>query len=413
MLSPCATKSKTEKQTRIHDMEEVKKSEAAAAAQAVDSQAPATMVHTDYVTARHVPLPRNLKAIMKEAIDIAELSGELFFYRWETSSTSHKTGEVKKGFVIGHSVKLTNEAVRIFGNCVIHQKPVIQTPNAWIFTTAFIDLQTGFTRERQFRMDKQWPVHGRMDKFRKDDIRFQIGQSKSDRNVVLNSLPQIILERMLETAINSVRKQIEFKIKNVYGGDTQKLIDELLKAFTSYAIDQELIEKKIGLKRNKWDVNTLVMLTGDVKALKGGNETKETLYSLDETDDPHGGPKSEPDKPGLSTEQMSPGDVDKHQGYDPPNKPESAMDEPNTETIADLIERGKNVLVTVATEEMATIFATDLEAGDAFLRDCLKKKVLKDEILDNNNAGQLAQFIVLMRKQKPAGKEGEQVKAGF
>ena len=383
-----------------------------AAAPTVDGRAPITTVHTEYVTAQHVPRPRNIKAIMKEAIDIAEISGELFFYRWETSSTSHKTGEFKKSFVIGHSVKLTNEAVRIFGNCVIHQKPVLQTSSAWIFTTAFIDLQTGFTRERQFRMDKQWPVHGRMDRFRKDDIRFQIGQSKSDRNVVMNSLPQIILERMLETAINSVRKQIEFKIKDVYGGDVQLAIDELLKAFVPYAISQELIEKKLGLKRDKWDINTLVMLTGDVKALKGGNETKDTLYSLDETDDPHGGAKSETDKPGLSTEQMSPGNPDKHQGYEPPDKPEPAKANP-AETIKDLKELGVENLVKKATTEMATIFADDLDAGSAFMLSCIEKKVIKGEVLANNDVSQLARFILLMRQQKPTGKAGEQVGVGF
>jgi len=394
-------------------MEEVRKQpEATAAAPTVDRKAPVTTVQTEYVTAQHVPLPRDIKAIMKEAIDIAELSGELFFYRWETSSTDHKTGKVKKGFLIGHSVKLTNEAVRIFGNCVIHQKPVVQTPSAWIFTTAFIDLQTGFTRERQFRMDKQWPVHGRMDKFRKDDIRFQIGQSKSDRNVVMNSLPQIILERMLETAINSVREQIEFKIKSVYGGDIQKAIDELLKAFVPYAISQELIEKKLGLKRDKWDINTLVMLTGDVKALKGGNETKDTLYSLDETDDPHGGAKSETDKPGLSTEQMSPGDAAKHQGHEPPEKPETARGETG-DTLEVLLKLQKGELITRALGELATTFAdTPLEA-DKFLAQIVEQKRLNDADIgsDKNNKGQLANLIIDLQDRQ--AKSTGEVKAGF
>ena len=398
-------------------MEARKQPEGTAAAQAVDSQAPTTTVQTEYVTAKHVSLPRNIKAIMKEAIDIAELSGELFFYRWETSSTSHGTGETKKGFVIGHSVKLTNEAVRIFGNCVIHQKPVIQTPSAWIFTTAFIDLQTGFTRERQFRMDKQWPVYGRMDRFRKDDIRFQIGQSKSDRNVVMNSLPQIILERMLETAINSVRKQIEFKIKDVYGGDIQKAIDELLKAFVPYAISQELIEKKLDLKCDKWDINTLVMLTGDVKALKGGNETKDTLYSLDETDDPHGGPKSESDKPGLSTEQMSPGDADKHQGYDDPQgKPDTAKGEarmPHGDTLEGLLKLSKQELVHNVTIAFDEAFPDDITKADKYLAQAVERKRLNDADIgsDKNNKGQLANLIIDL--QELQSKMGEQGQAGF
>jgi hypothetical protein len=391
----------------------------ALAKQTADSPAPAPLaegqpsvtVHTDYVTAQQVPKPRDLKAIMKQAIDIAELSGELFFYRWETSSTSHKTGEVKKGFVIGHSVKLTNEAVRLFGNCVIHQKPVIQTPSAWIFTTAFVDLETGFTRERQFRMDKQWPVHGRMDRFRKDDIRFQIGQSKSDRNVVLNSLPQIILERMLEAAIGSVRKQIEFKIKDVYNGDIQKAIDELLKPFGSYAIDQGLIEQKLGLKRDKWDINTLVMLTGDLKALKGGNETKETLYSLDETEDPHGGAPAAGPENGLKPEEMKPGNPADHQGYN--DKPKDTQTTPATQPAVDttgdelkgLIKKDKDVLQEEASNELLKAFAEDITKGDIFLNECLEKKVIRSTTLADNTKGELAQVIVKLRKRQAGGQQ--------
>lgn len=394
-------------------MTEIRKQpEATAPARTADEQPSVTTVRTEYVTARHVPKERDVKAIMKAAIDISEMSGELFFYRWETSSTDKSTGKTKKGFVIGHSVKLTNEAVRLFGNCVIDQRPVVETAGAWIFTTAFVDLETGFQRSRQFRMDKQWPVYGRMDRFRKDDIRFQIGQSKADRNVVLNSLPQIILERMLETAINSVREQIEFKIKSVYGGNIQKAIEELLKGFKLHDINQELIEAKLGLKRDKWDVNTLVMLTGDVKALQRGSETKDTLYSLDETDDPHGGPKSEPDKPGLSTSDMSPGDADKHQGYDPPDKPEPAKDEAG-DTLEALLKLPKGELIGRATDELATTFTdTPLEA-DKFLVQIVEQKRLNDADIgsDKNNKGQLANLIIDL--QGIQLKNTGQVQAGF
>lgn len=370
---------------------------------------PSVTVHTDYVTARQVPKPRDIKAIMKQAIDIAELSGELFFYRWETSSTNHKTGEMKKNFVIGHSVKLTNEAVRLFGNCVVDQKPVVQTPSSWIFTTTFVDLETGFQRSRHFRMDKQWPVYGRMDRFRKDDIRFQIGQSKADRNVVLNSLPQIILERMLEAAINSVRKQIEFKIKNTYNGDIQKAIDEILKAFESYAVDQELIENKLGLKRDKWDINTLVMLTGDVKALKGGNETKDTLYSLDETEDPHGGPKAETAN-GLDAKDMKPGNPADHQGYNKPtgnqdNPAEPPAAEATADDLRELTKKDKLVLQKEANEAFLAVFADDEPAGSAFLNECLEAKVIRSTTMIDNTKGELAQVITKLRKRQASGEK--------
>lgn len=388
-------------------MEQTNQQSSSPPVRTLEQARPTTTVHTPYVTAQLVPRKRNLKELMKTAIEIAELSGELFFYRWETSSRNKETGEVKKGFIVGHSVKLTNEAVRLFGNCAIHQQPVIETPNAWIFTTAFIDLETGFQRDRHFRMDKQWPVYGKMDKFRKDDIRFQIGQSKSDRNVVLNSLPQILTDRMKDAAINSVRQQIEFKIKDVYGGNIQKAIDELLKAFASYDINQDLIEKKIGLKRDKWDINTLVMLTGDVKALQVGSETKDTLYSLDEIDDPHGGAKSETDKASLSTKQMSPGDPAKHQGYETSDDQKPTTDD-NGGQVAELQKLSREELIQQATDVLGTKFRADMKAGDAFLDQAVADKVLSDPHLGSskNNNGHLARFIMRLRALEPTGKAG-------
>jgi len=265
------------------------------------------VVQSEFVTAQVVPIKRNITAILKEAVDIAELSGDLFYYRWETSSTNKETGEKTKGFVCGQSVKLTNEAARLFGNCLIQQLPVQSTATAWIFTTAFVDLETGFTRQRQFRMSKNAPVHGRMDKFRKEDIRFQIGQSKSDRNVVMNSLPQIITDKMLKAALASVRKQVEFRIKNVYGGDSDKAVVNILKKFGEYGVVQADIERRLGLKRAIWDLDTLVMFMGDIKALESGEQTATTLYGETEPD------ATEKPKNGLSIDTAAMGDPNDHQ----------------------------------------------------------------------------------------------------
>lgn len=276
---------------------------------------PTTTVHTGYVTAQHIQRERDLRKVMKNAIDIAELSGDLFFYRWEVSSADQSTGKKKPSFICGPSVKLTNEATRLFGNCVIQQKPVQSTHNAWIFTSAFIDLETGFTRERQFRMSKKFPVHGRMDRFRKDDIRFQIGQSKSDRNVALNALPQILTDKMLKAALASVRTQIQTKVNDVFGGNIQRAISEFGEAFKEFGIEIGLIEEKLGIKRKVWDLDTLVMLAGDLKALKHGEHTKDTLYSLDETEDDSGGEntQSTSKKDGLSVDKMTSGNAADHQ----------------------------------------------------------------------------------------------------
>lgn len=368
---------------------------AAAAAPTVDRETPVTTVHTSYVTAQHVPQKRQIKALLKEAVDIAELSGEIFFYRWETTTTNQQTGEKEKGYIVGPSVKLANEAARIFGNCVVQQKPVQETAKAWIFTSAFIDLETGFTRERQFRMDKQFPIYGRMDKFRKDDSRFQIGQSKSDRNVTLNALPQIIVDKMLKAAIQSVRNSIVFKIENTYGGDINKAIDETLKAMSKYSIDQTLIERKLGLKRKLWDVDTLVILYGDYKALEGGEHTKATLYSLDETDDPNGGAEAESEKPGLSLKDMELGNPESHQSV--AGKTTEAKDER-----AELIQK-----LQAMSEDSAYTKVPGLTAHFANIVDKLERLTVKD--LQNEIANIDDVKTKHEKRQKKDGQQGSLV----
>jgi hypothetical protein len=251
-------------------------------AAATGTQAPGLVaVHTDYVTAQHVQRPRELRAILKQAVDSGEINGSLFYYRWEVSSKT-RDGKEERKFVCGPSVKLTNEAARIFGNCVLQQKPVQETARAWIFTSVFIDLETGCTWERQFRMDKQFPIYGKMDSFRKDDIRFQIGQSKASRNVVANALPMIIIEKMKKAALESVRKQIQFKVDKTYNGDIQRVVDELLKAFAEFGVSLADIEHKLGIPRTVWEIDTLVMLYGDHRALESGEHTKDSLYGDDD-----------------------------------------------------------------------------------------------------------------------------------
>jgi hypothetical protein len=266
-------------------------------------------IKTPYVTAVAVQKPRELKDVVRRCVEEAELAGDSFYYRWEVESTDKKTGKKKKGYIEGPSINLALAAVRNFGNMAVHQMPVQETRTSWIFTAAVIDLETGFTLERQFRMDKNFTIYGQMDSFRKDDIRFQIGQSKAIRNAVMNSVPAGLVDKMLAAAKNSVRTKIEERIKQV-GGDIQKVIAEMLVAFGKHGVTQEMIAGKIGLARDKWDVETLTMLSGDLKALVSGAETAGSLYAEDEQEEPE---NVGDDEKGLAAADMKPGDASEHQ----------------------------------------------------------------------------------------------------
>jgi len=261
-------------------------------------------IQTRYATAVSVQVPRDLKQVVKRCIEEAELSGDSFYYRWLV--TSKKTGKTSP--IQGPSVKLALSAIRNFGNVAVEQQPVQETREAYIFTTAVVDLETGYTFSRSFRMSKDYPIYGEMDKYRKDDIRFQIGQSKSTRNAVANVVPQGIIDKMMEAAMNSVRTKIEEKIRKA-GGEIGKVIDQMLIAFAKSDVTQKMIEDKIGLKADKWDVESLTMLAGDLKALQTGDETAQSLFGSDESDE-----KPETTTPaGLGDDDMAPGDPKNHQ----------------------------------------------------------------------------------------------------
>lgn len=279
-------------------------------------------IQTPYATAVAVQKPRDMKEIARRCLEEAELAGDLFFYRWEVKSTDQKTKEEKTSFIEGPSINLTLCAARNFGNTAIAQRPLQETDASWIFTAAVIDLETGFTLERQYRMDKKFTIYGRMDQFRKDDIRFQIGQSKAIRNVINNYVPAGLVEKMIEAAKGSVRSKIE-KMITAAGGEIAKVISRMLTEFKRLGIDQEKIEAKIGLTADAWDIEILTLLSGDLRALKNGNETAESLYGGDE----HQGPATGT----LSPDDMKAGDPATRQGYEAPSPPpEEEKPQPKT-----------------------------------------------------------------------------------
>lgn len=263
-------------------------------------------IQTPYATAVSVQNKRDLKDVTRRCLEEAELGGEAFYYHWEVESTNRKTGEKTKSVVENGSINCALSAIRNWGNTAVAQRPIQETDSSYIFTSAVIDLETGFTLERPFRMDKNFPVYGRMDKYRKEDIRFQIGASKSIRNVVMNFVPKGLINKMVEAAMNSVRISLEKKIKKA-GGEISKVIADMMVSFGRFRVTQEMIEKKIGLPVKNWDVETLVILTGDLRALKDGHETAESLYCDD---------RPEPQTGSMSADDMKPGDASTHQGYD-------------------------------------------------------------------------------------------------
>ncbi len=223
-------------------------------------------VRGSYCTAVSVQRPRVLHEIQKRLKQEAMLCGEDFYYGWGAGDNR----------IEGPSVKLAMAAARCWGNCAVQMLPVQESPQAWTFTAVFIDLETGFTLERQFRQAKDTVVYGKHDDVRKNEMRFSIGQSKACRNVVLNSLPAVLIDQAMKEAKDGVRDRLERYIKE---NGLPAARDLLIRALAKSGVTEERICTKFNVaKKDGMSLDDLVILKGDLSAIEKGQERPEELF---------------------------------------------------------------------------------------------------------------------------------------
>ena len=230
-------------------------------------------VQTQYVTAMSVQLPRSLDVVRKQFLEEARLMGEGGYYGWG----------VGKDRIEGPSQAMAYAAARCWGNCAVDQLPLEESRDAWIFTSVFVDCETGFTLTRKFRQSKRWTVYGKLDPDRKDDIRFQIGQTKGDRNVILKALPKWLIDQGMDEAKAGAREKLEQYIKK-HG--LPAAIDYALKELAKLGIDETRVCFKFSVaKTSALSLDNLVIIAGDIKALQQGQEYPEAIYPDPASDD--------------------------------------------------------------------------------------------------------------------------------
>lgn len=230
-------------------------------------------VRTGYATAVMVQSPRALERVRKGLLEEARMMGEAAYYGWSAG----------KDRVEGPSQALAYAAARRWGNCAVDQLPLEDSPDAWIFTSVFIDCETGFTLTRKFRQSKKWTVHGKLDPERKDDVRFQIGQTKGDRNVILKALPKWLIDQAMEEAKAGVRKKLQGYIDK-HG--LPAAIDYSMKELAKSGVTPERVCNKFSVaKPSALTLENLVIIAGDIKAIQQGQEYPEALYPADDAAD--------------------------------------------------------------------------------------------------------------------------------
>lgn len=240
---------------------------------------PMQQIKTSYITAVAVQQPRNLEVVLKDFLVECKLMGEGGYYGWG----------VGKDRVEGPSIEFAMSAVRCFGNCAVEYDDVRETPTAYFFMAAFIDLEKGVTVRRPFRQSRQWTVYGKMDAERKEDIRFQIGTSKAARNVILRALPGWFVEAGMEECKRSVLGVIEERIKRYEESEKKKgntnadglayARQSTLAELQKLGVSKERVLYKLDLqKEEEIRKDHLVTLLGDIKQLRSGAESAAALY---------------------------------------------------------------------------------------------------------------------------------------
>jgi hypothetical protein len=155
-------------------------------------------------------------------------------------------------------------------------EPVHETSEAFYFTHWFVDLETNIAMARQSREGKRSKVDGNMDEQRKMQIRFNRGQSKNMRNVILNAMPEWLVNKAIEEAKGGARKKIEKFINEKGLAAAQKYVVDQLKRLG--VAEEQILAKTMRDKVDGLDLDDIVKLSADLKSIQTGSESAANLF---------------------------------------------------------------------------------------------------------------------------------------
>jgi hypothetical protein len=220
-------------------------------------------VETAYTTAVAVQKPRSLTTVVKNVLEEARLAKSAFYYKWTVKGKRVTT-------IQGGSIDLARSIARNFGNVAVD---IIEEPESMThfrFKAIFIDLESGLNWPRLFRQRKTMDT-GMRDKERAEDIIYQIGQSKAQRNAVFQGVPGWLVDKAIEVAedaeISGIKDEgIEFA--------RIKVIDY----FMQHGADQDRIEAKVGKPADKWTEKDIADLRAAATAIKEGRTSVAEIF---------------------------------------------------------------------------------------------------------------------------------------
>lgn len=230
------------------------------AQQQLDAGRSVAQIQTPVVTAVRVAVPRDRKQTLARIQEEVVADPKECLYSW---SVKNKDGS--RSIIEGPTIKLANTLVREYGNCTAYPQMIDETPTHWIFVGTFVDFETGYSTQREFRQRKPREGKGKFNLDRTIDIEFQIGQSKAMRNIVVNAIPASILKAAIKTAKDGEKAEIDQDKANIA---TKRI--EVVKYFSKLGVEKEQLEKRAQKPVDQWDAEQILDFRHLIMAIRGG-----------------------------------------------------------------------------------------------------------------------------------------------
>lgn len=196
---------------------------------------------------------------------------ESFFYSWSQQG----------GLIEGIGYHGAMCLARLWGNCTADIVDYSYDPvkRETVLYASFIDFETNFNITRPYKMNDQFPIYGKHNEFRKDDMRLQIGASKALRNVILAGIPVWVQELGLKSAKQGIRKQIDAYIEK---NGIAKAIEMLVSSLAKKGVNEDAIKEKFNVnKLSDLVVKDLINMRADISSIENGNANVEELYNIE------------------------------------------------------------------------------------------------------------------------------------
>lgn len=220
---------------------------------------------TQVVLAQAVSLPRNEAAILAKLKVRAAMAGDDWIYRYPV-----KDGGATK-YIEGAAIKCTDNVLMVYGNCTLKTR-VQDAFDTWIIHVQFVDYETGVVLERPYIQSKAQQTIKTKDAGRREQIAFQIGVSKAQRNVVAHAL-QFFVDFAFEEARGSFVDKV--------GKDMPRYISRIKERLGQLKVDVKRVEAVVGRSIDKWLATDVARVIAELQAVADNMATPDETWPGD------------------------------------------------------------------------------------------------------------------------------------